>query len=42
MTVAFAGIPMYFMELALGQWLSVGGIGVWRISPAFKGTFLSI
>lgn len=37
MTVAFAGIPMYFMELALGQWLSVGGIGVWRISPAFKG-----
>ena len=37
MTVLFAGIPMYFMELALGQWLSIGGIGVWRISPAFKG-----
>ena len=37
MTVIFAGIPMYFMELALGQWLSTGGIGVWKISPAFKG-----
>lgn len=37
MTMCFAGIPMYFMELALGQWLSIGGIGVWKISPAFKG-----
>ena len=37
MTVILAGIPMYFMELALGQWLSTGGIGVWKISPAFKG-----
>lgn len=37
-TMLFAGIPMYFMELALGQWLSIGGIGVWKISPAFKGT----
>ncbi|XP_060593907.1 sodium- and chloride-dependent GABA transporter 1-like [Ruditapes philippinarum] len=37
LTVLFAGIPMYFMELALGQWLSIGGIGVWRISPAFRG-----
>ena len=37
LTVLFAGIPMYFMELALGQWLSIGGIGVWKISPAFRG-----
>lgn len=37
LTMLFAGIPMYFMELALGQWLSIGGIGVWKISPAFKG-----
>ncbi|XP_052782180.1 sodium- and chloride-dependent GABA transporter 1-like [Mya arenaria] len=37
LTMCFAGIPMYFMELALGQWLSIGGIGVWKITPAFKG-----
>ncbi|WAR26306.1 SC6A1-like protein [Mya arenaria] len=36
LTMCFAGIPMYFMELALGQWLSIGGIGVWKITPAFK------
>ncbi|XP_025107940.1 sodium- and chloride-dependent GABA transporter 1-like [Pomacea canaliculata] len=37
MTAVFAGIPMYFMELALGQWLSVGGLGVWVICPIWKG-----
>ncbi|XP_076469703.1 sodium- and chloride-dependent GABA transporter 1-like [Babylonia areolata] len=37
MTALLAGIPMYFMELALGQWLSVGGLGVWQIAPIWKG-----
>ena len=37
LTALFAGIPMYFMELALGQWLSVGGLGVWKIAPVWKG-----
>ncbi|BFZ08268.1 hypothetical protein BsWGS_11307 [Bradybaena similaris] len=36
-SVIFAGIPMYFMELALGQWLSVGGLTVWKITPIWKG-----
>nr|WLN44333.1 NTT1 [Sinonovacula rivularis] len=36
-TMVCCGIPMYFLELSLGQFLSVGGIGVWRITPAFKG-----
>nr|KAG5706414.1 hypothetical protein BaRGS_033175 [Batillaria attramentaria] len=37
MTAIFAAMPMYFMELALGQWLSVGGLGVWAIAPVWKG-----
>jgi hypothetical protein len=28
---------MFFMELALGQMLTVGGLGVFKIAPLFKG-----
>ncbi|XP_012944276.1 sodium- and chloride-dependent glycine transporter 1 [Aplysia californica] len=31
------GLPLFFMELAFGQFASLGPITVWRINPLFKG-----
>ncbi|XP_076446513.1 sodium- and chloride-dependent glycine transporter 1-like [Babylonia areolata] len=32
-----AGLPLFFMELALGQFASEGPITVWKMSPFFAG-----
>ncbi|XP_072027465.1 sodium- and chloride-dependent GABA transporter 2-like [Amphiura filiformis] len=31
------GIPIFFLEVALGQFMSLGGIKCWRICPLFEG-----
>jgi len=32
-----AGIPLFLMEMAIGQFSSSGVVKVWRLSPLFKG-----
>lgn len=37
--------PLYFMELAVGQFSSSGSVKVWKMVPAVKGgiwTFISV
>lgn len=35
--LAFAGLPLFFLEMAFGQYGSLGPISVWAAMPIFKG-----
>lgn len=35
--VLCAGMPLYFLEVALGQYMGAGSLTVWKISPICKG-----
>ncbi|KAG8186626.1 hypothetical protein JTE90_021778 [Oedothorax gibbosus] len=35
--LAICGIPLFFLEMSLGQFGSLGPIAIWRICPIFKG-----
>jgi solute carrier family 6 amino acid transporter-like protein 5/7/9/14 len=34
------GLPLFFLELAIGQFSSLSPLSVWKMSPLFKGQFL--
>lgn len=34
----FIGKPLYYLEMALGQFSSYGQVKVWKLSPIFKGS----
>lgn len=37
----FGGVPLFYMELALGQFHRTGAISIWKhICPIFKGEAL--
>ncbi|ELT96748.1 hypothetical protein CAPTEDRAFT_185660 [Capitella teleta] len=35
--LAIIGLPLFFMELAFGQFASLGPIAIWTVNPLFKG-----
>ena len=35
--LVFVGIPLFYMELALGQFCSSGPLTCWQFAPIFKG-----
>lgn len=40
--VFIGGIPVFFLEIALGQFMKQGGVSAWNIAPLFKGTYLCL
>lgn len=40
MMLALAGLPIFFLEVSLGQFASQGPVSVWKAIPALQGEFI--
>ncbi|UYV61820.1 SLC6A1, partial [Cordylochernes scorpioides] len=36
-SIVMCGIPLFMLEVSVGQYLSTGGIGIWNLVPILKG-----
>ena len=36
----FTGLPLFFIEMGMGQFSSLGPISIWRAVPIFRGTYV--
>ncbi|CAL1527682.1 unnamed protein product, partial [Lymnaea stagnalis] len=37
LSVLFGGIPLFYLEIAIGQFMSKGGLQAWNLVPMFQG-----
>jgi len=39
--VIIGGIPLFYLEVAVGQFMAKGGVKAWAICPVFQGWYRS-
>ena len=40
--VIIGGIPLFYLEVAVGQFMGIAGVNAWKICPLFQGMYVLI